>query len=78
MVGGLGTRLEELTKNFPKPLLKVGEKPILERIIDSFIVQGFEDFVLSVNYKSEMIEDYFRDGAAKDIHIRYIKEDKKA
>lgn len=77
MVGGLGSRLKELTKDCPKPLLKVGEKPILERIIDSFADRGFKNFYLCVNYKSEMIEDYFGDGSSKRIGIEYLKEEKK-
>ncbi len=77
MVGGLGTRLQPLTNNTPKPLLKVGNKPILETIIENFSKYGFKDFILSVNYKSEMIEDYFGDGKKFGVDIKYIHEEKR-
>ncbi len=77
MAGGLGTRLRPLTDKIPKPLLKVGNKPILEIIIDNFIDSGFHRFLLSVNYKSEMIEDYFGDGTKFGVEISYIHEKKR-
>ncbi len=77
MVGGLGKRLQPLTANTPKPLLKVGNKPILESIIENFSKYGFKDFILSVNYKSEMIEEYFGNGDKFNVSIQYIYEDKR-
>jgi dTDP-glucose pyrophosphorylase len=77
MAGGLGTRLMPLTENCPKPLLKVGNKPILETIIENFIESGFSKFYISVNYKSEMIQDYFGDGSNWGIDIQYLHEDKR-
>ncbi|WP_442594279.1 nucleotidyltransferase family protein [Neobacillus sp. D3-1R] len=77
MAGGLGSRLMPLTKNCPKPLLKVGKKPILETIIGNFIESGFSKFYISVNYKSEMIKDYFGDGSNLGIDIQYINEEKR-
>jgi len=74
--GGLGERLKPLTNSIPKPLIKVGSKPILEDIINSFQEEGFKKFFISVNYKSEMIEDYFGDGKDLDCEIEYIKETK--
>jgi len=74
MVGGLGTRLRPLTDECPKPLLKVGTKPILEIILESFIEYGFRKFNLAVNYKDEMIKDYFGDGSRWGVEIRYIQE----
>ncbi len=74
MAGGLGSRLKERTKDCPKPLLKVGRKPILETIIEGFKEQGFQDFYISVNYKAEMIERYFENGERLDVSIRYIRE----
>jgi len=74
MAGGLGTRLHPLTKDCPKPLLTVGGKPILEIIIESFIEQGFNQIFLSVNYKAEMIEDYFGDGAQWGANLTYLYE----
>ena len=77
MAGGLGTRLAPLTKKTPKPMLKVGKKPILETIINRFLNQGFEDFILCVNYKRKLIEDYFKDGKDFSANISYIRERKK-
>ena len=74
MAGGLGSRLASLTTDCPKPMLKVGGKPILETIIEIFKEHGFYKFIISVNYKSEMIEDYFKDGSHLDIEISYLKE----
>lgn len=74
MAGGLGTRLGVLTEHTPKPLLKVGSKPILETILESFVEQGFKHFNISVNYKAQMIEDYFGDGSSWGAEIRYIRE----
>jgi dTDP-glucose pyrophosphorylase len=77
MAGGLGTRLRPLTEDCPKPLLKVGTKPILETIIEQFIENGFTNFLISVNYRFEMIESYFGDGGKWGINIRYIHENKR-
>jgi dTDP-glucose pyrophosphorylase len=77
MAGGLGTRLRPLTEDCPKPLLEVGDKPILETILEGFIVHGFHRFYLSVNYKSGMIEDYFGDGSGWGVDISYIHEEKR-
>jgi len=74
MAGGLGTRLGELTKDTPKPMLKVGDKPILEQIIINFVKEGFYRFYISVNYLSEVIKDYFGDGTSLGIEIKYIEE----
>lgn len=74
MAGGLGTRLHPLTKECPKPLLKVGGKPILEIILESLAEQGFKQIFLSVNYKAEMIHDYFREGEKWGVHLNYIHE----
>jgi dTDP-glucose pyrophosphorylase len=77
MAGGLGSRLGELTKDTPKPMLCVAGKPILERIIESFVKQGFVKFYLSVNYKKEMIKSYFKNGDDMGIEIKYIEEKKR-
>jgi len=74
MVGGLGTRLRPLTENIPKPMLKVGDKPILETIILNFKKYGFTDIVMCVNYKSHIIEEYFGNGSDFGITIEYIYE----
>jgi dTDP-glucose pyrophosphorylase len=74
MAGGLGKRLMPLTEDMPKPLLTVGDKPILETILENFISAGFKRFYISVNYKGEMIEQYFGDGADRGIEILYLRE----
>ncbi len=77
MVGGMGTRLLPLTADRPKPLLEVGNKPILETIINNFSQYGFKNIILSVNYKSQMIEEYFGDGSRFGVSIEYIFENKR-
>ena len=75
MAGGFGQRLGELTANKPKPLLPVGEKPILEHIVDRFIDAGFKRFYISTYYLSDQIIDFFGDGKSKGIEISYIEEE---
>lgn len=77
MAGGLGTRLRPLTNDTPKPLLKVGNQPILETIIKNFASYGFKDITISVNYKSSMIKEYFKDGSKFDVNIDYLEEDER-
>ena len=77
MAGGLGTRLGDLTKNAPKPLLKVGKKPILETLISNFIEQGFNNFILSVNFLGSQIVEYFGEGSAWGVNIQYLQEPQK-
>lgn len=77
MAGGLGSRLQPLTNNIPKPLLKVGPKPILHTIIENFANYGFTDIIISVNYKAEMIKNYFKDGSEFGVKIEYIQESKR-
>ncbi|WP_299798798.1 nucleotidyltransferase family protein [uncultured Maribacter sp.] len=76
MAGGKGTRLRPLTENTPKPLLKVGDKPIMEHNLDRLALYGIDDFWVSVKYLGEQIEDYFGDGSNKSINLRYVWEDK--
>lgn len=77
MAGGLGTRLSPLTDNMPKPMLHVGNKPILETIIENFAKYGYTDIVLSVSYKSHIIEEHFGDGSAFGVKIEYVHESKR-
>lgn len=77
MAGGLGTRLKDLTKEIPKPMLKIGQYPILHHIINNFKQYGYNRMFLSVNYKSEIIENYFQDGYAHGVKISYVKEHKR-
>jgi len=74
MAGGRGERLMPLTQNTPKPLLKVGDKPVLERAIENLVRQGFSRFYISINYLGHMIEDYFGDGSRLGVEIRYLRE----
>ncbi|WP_103027998.1 nucleotidyltransferase family protein [Salinibacter altiplanensis] len=77
MAGGLGTRLRPLTDDCPKPLLEVGDQPILETIIEGFVTHGFHRFYLSVNYKSGMIDDYFGNGSDWGVNISYLHEEQR-
>ena len=74
MAGGLGTRLHPLTENLPKPMLKVGGRPILETILQSLIDHGITRFQISVNYKAEIIKRYFGNGQAFGARIEYLEE----
>lgn len=75
MAGGKGTRLMPLTKDIPKPLLKVGDKPIIEYNIDRLNEYGIDSQYISVKHFGDQIEDYFKDGSDKGISIKYIWED---
>lgn len=75
MAGGLGSRLMPLTKDTPKPMLKIGDKPIIEHNIDLLKSYGVSNITLSVNYLKEVIRDYYQDGGDKDVMISYITED---
>lgn len=77
MVGGIGERLRPLTENTPKPMLQVGNRPILHTIVEKFSNCGFADIVMCVNYKSKIIQDYFGDGKKFGVNIEYIQEDQK-
>jgi dTDP-glucose pyrophosphorylase len=77
MAGGLGTRLKELTKEIPKPMLKAGKDPILQHIINNFKQYGYNKLILSVNYKADIIENYFQDGYAYGVKIEYVREKKR-
>ena len=76
MAGGFGTRLQPLTDHTPKPLLTVGNKPILETILGQFVEAGFHNFYISTHYKAEMLREHFGDGTDWDVTINYIHEDK--
>lgn len=75
MAGGKGTRLYPYTKILPKPLIPIGDTPIMERIIDKFHGFGMQKFIISVNYKKNMIRSYFNE-EPRDYDITYIEEDK--
>ncbi|MBW8889345.1 MAG: nucleotidyltransferase family protein [Fibrobacteres bacterium] len=75
IAGGFGTRLAPFTKVLPKPLIPIGDKPILEHIMDRFQSFGADEFFLSLNYKANMIKAYFNE-AGGDQKIHYVLEDK--
>ena len=74
MAGGYGQRLRPLTLDLPKPLLKLGSKPILQIILEQFVAFGFHNFYISTHYKAEMVREHFGDGEQWGINIKYIHE----
>lgn len=76
MAGGEGTRLRPLTETCPKPLLKIGNKPILEILLNNLSESGFNNVYMAINYKGEMIKDYFGSGGQFGVNISYIEEKK--
>lgn len=74
MAGGFGKRLYPLTQECPKPMLKVGDKPILELILQSLVDVGFHRFYISTHYLPEMISDHFGDGSKWNVSIQYVHE----
>lgn len=76
MAGGKGTRLRPHTENCPKPMLEVGGKPMLQHIIERAKKNGFHNFLISLHYLGEMIEDYFEDGNRLGVSISYLREEK--
>lgn len=75
MAGGKGTRLYPYTKILPKPLIPIGDTPIVERIINKFHNYGCSNFFISVNYKKNMIKSYFNE-EERDYNLTYVEEDK--
>ncbi len=75
MAGGRGQRLRPLTDDCPKPMLPIGGRPIMQIILESLVRQGFQRFFISVNYRREMVRDYFGDGARWNAKIDYLEED---
>ena len=77
MAGGLGSRLQELTRDIPKPMLTIGSRPLLETIVRGYLAQGFHRFYFAVNYKAELIDAHFGDGSRFGAEIRYLREDRR-
>ena len=77
MAGGIGSRLRPLTNDTPKPMLRVGDRPLLETILENFIEYGFHRFHFSVNYMADVIKDHFRDGSRWGVSIDYLHEDER-
>lgn len=76
MAGGKGERLGELTQAIPKPMLPIGDRPILEHIVAHLVAHGIRRIFLSVNHYAQMIEDHFGDGSRFLCRIEYLREDK--
>ncbi|MEO1987389.1 MAG: nucleotidyltransferase family protein [Martelella sp.] len=77
MAGGLGTRLRPMTETVPKPMLPIGDRPILELILHNFIDQGFHNFTIALNYKGNIIRKHFGDGSRFNASIEYVEETKR-
>jgi dTDP-glucose pyrophosphorylase len=75
LAGGKGLRLRPITEHVPKPLIEVGGRPILERIVGDLRDAGFRRFYLSVGYRADMIVDHFGDGSAFGVQVDYLTED---
>jgi len=76
MAGGEGKRLRPLTETTPKPLLKIGDKPIIEYNTDRLAKVGIKNIYLSINYLGEQLVAHYGDGSSRNVNIRYIREDK--
>jgi mannose-1-phosphate guanylyltransferase len=74
LCGGFGTRLGELTRDLPKPMIPIGGRPYLERVLESFADAGLKEFVLLTGYKAEVIEQHFGDGSRFGWNINYSHE----
>ena len=72
LAGGLGSRLSELTKKIPKPMVKIGNKPLIEHIIQIYIKNGFTNFIIAGGYKYEIIKNYFNNYKNTNININVI------
>ena len=75
MAGGYGSRLRPLTEDLPKPMLPVGNKPLLELIVEQLKQAGIRQVNVATHYKSEVIAEHFKNGEAFGVDIRYVKED---
>lgn len=75
LAGGAGTRLKPYTTIFPKPLMPIGDKPILEIIIRQLKSSGLEDIIITVGHLGELIMAFFGDGSQLGVNIKYSKED---
>lgn len=74
MAGGRGSRLRPMTDSIPKPLLKIGGKPIIEHNIDRLVQFGVDDFWISLRYLGEQVEAYLGNGSLKGVNIQYVWE----
>ena len=74
LAGGSGTRLGDLTRDLPKPMIEVGGRPFLARVIESFSERGLRDFVLLTGRFADRIEEFFGDGSRFGVRIAYSRE----
>ena len=75
MAGGYGTRLRPLTDDLPKPMLPIGDRPLLEIIVNGLREAGIRQVNVATHYKGEMIAEHFKDGQDFGVDIRYVHED---
>ncbi|MEO0030541.1 MAG: hypothetical protein RIS94_299 [Pseudomonadota bacterium] len=76
MAGGFGRRLGDLTKNLPKPMLHIGDRPIAEHLVENLVDSGVEDIFMSVHYCKDALMDHFGEGRKVGARVRYVHEDK--
>lgn len=74
LAGGKGTRLYPLTKDIPKPMIQLQDKPLLEHVIDLFKKYSINDLVISIRHKGEQIKEHFGDGEKFGVNVTYIEE----
>ena len=76
MAGGKGTRISSVASDIPKPMIRIGDKPVLEHEIESLKKQGFNDFIITISHLGQVIVDYFGDGSKLGVNIEYYTEEK--
>ena len=76
LAGGKGTRLKPYTTAFPKPLMPIGDKPILEIVVKQLKSYGFDEIIMAVGHLAELIRTFFNDGSKYGINIKYTRENK--
>lgn len=72
LCGGKGTRLSEHTESIPKPLVGIGDKPILWHIMKCYFYYGYNDFILCLGYKGKLIEEYFKNNNEENWNIKFV------
>jgi NDP-sugar pyrophosphorylase family protein len=74
LAAGRGTRMRELTESIPKPMVKIGGKPVLQIIVEGLRRSGIKELLIIVGYRKEIVRDYFQDGAGFGVQIRYAEQ----